>query len=141
MTPEDRRLVALLKVNARESTAALARKLGVARTTVQERIRRLEKTGVIAGYTVRIADDVVRHVLSAQVLLNVSPRQAERVVAELKAMPHCTALRAVSGVFDYIATVEADTTAELDRWLDRIGQVQGIERTQTLVVLSTKFER
>jgi DNA-binding Lrp family transcriptional regulator len=141
MTPEDRRLVALLRANARESTAALARKLGVARTTVQERIRRLETAGVIAGYTVRIAEEAVRHVLSAQVLLNVSPRQSERVVAELKAMPNCTALRAVSGVYDYIATVEADTTAELDRWLDRIGQVQGIERTQTLVVLSTKFER
>ena len=56
-------------------------------------------------------------------------------------MPNCTALRAVSGVFDYIATVEADGIAELDRSLDRIGALQGIERTQTLVVLSTKFER
>ena len=141
MTPEDRRLLALLKANARESTASLARKLGLSRTTVQERIRRLERNGVIAGYTVRIAEDLARNVLSAQVLLCVDPKQSERVVAELKAMPRCTALRAVSGVFDYVATVEADTTAELDRWLDRIGQLQGIERTQTLVILSTKFER
>jgi DNA-binding Lrp family transcriptional regulator len=141
MTPEDRRLLALLRANARESTASLARKLGLSRTTVQERIRRLERQGVVAGYTVRISEDVARNVLSAQVLLNVDAKQAERVVAELKVMPNCTTLRAVSGVFDYIATVEADTIAELDRWLDRIGQVQGIERTQTLVVLSTKFER
>jgi DNA-binding Lrp family transcriptional regulator len=90
---------------------------------------------------VRIADDVARNVLSAQVLLSVDAKQSERVVRDLKAMPHCTALRAVSGVFDYIATIEADTIAELDRSLDRIGQLQGIERTQTLVVLSTKFER
>jgi DNA-binding Lrp family transcriptional regulator len=141
MTQEDRRLLGLLKANARESTASLARKLGLSRTTVQERLRRLERSGVIAGYTVRIADDVARNVLSAQVLLSVDAKQSERVVRDLKAMPHCTALRAVSGVFDYIATIEADTIAELDRSLDRIGQLQGIERTQTLVVLSTKFER
>jgi len=141
MTPEDRRLLALLKANARESTASLARRLGLSRTTVQERIRRLERNGVIAGYTVRIPESVTRGALSAQVLLSVDAKQSERVVAGLKAMPHCTALRAVSGVFDYVATVEADTTAELDRWLDRIGQLDGIERTQTLVVLSTRFER
>ncbi len=141
MTPEDRRLLALLKANAREATASLARKLGLSRTTVQERIRRLEKSGVIAGYTVRVAEEATRNSLCAQVLLNVSAKQIERVVAELRAMPNCTSLRAVSGVYDYIATVEADTTAELDRSLDRIGALQGIERTQTLVVLSTKFER
>jgi DNA-binding Lrp family transcriptional regulator len=141
MTPEDRRLLALLRANARESTASLARKLGLSRTTVQERIRRLERQGIVAGYTVRVCEDVARNLLSAQVLLSVDAKQAERVVAELKVMPNCTTLRAVSGVFDYIATVEADTIAELDRWLDRIGQLQGIDRTQTLVVLSTKFER
>jgi len=56
-------------------------------------------------------------------------------------MPSCTALRAVSGVFDYVATVEAETTADLDAQLDAIGRSSGIERTQTLVVLSTRFER
>ena len=141
MTEQDRRLLALLKANARESTASLARKLSLARTTVQERMRRLERDGVIAGYTVRIAEDVARNVVSAQVLLSVDAKQSERVVRDLKSMPNCTALRAVSGVFDYIATVEADGIAELDRSLDRIGALQGIERTQTLVVLSTKFER
>ena len=75
MTPEDRRLLALLKANARESTASLARKLGLSRTTVQERIRRLERNGVIAGYAVRIAEDVTRNVLSAQVLLSVDAKQ------------------------------------------------------------------
>ena len=73
---------------------------------MQERIRRLERNGVIAAYTVRIAEDVTRNVVSAQVLLSVDAKQAERVVTELKAMPNCTTLRAVSGVFDYIATVE-----------------------------------
>ncbi len=140
MTPEDRRLLTLLRADARESTASIARKLGASRTTVQERINRLEKIGVIAGYTLRTSENLGK-VLSALVLLNVNAKQSERVVRELKAMPSCSALRAVSGVFDYVATVEAETTAELDTQLDLIGQLAGIERTQTLVVLSTRFER
>ena len=55
MDAKDRSLIALLRANARESTASLARKLGVARSTVQERLTRLEKDGTIAGYTVRVA--------------------------------------------------------------------------------------
>jgi len=139
-TDEDRRLLALLRANARESTASIARKLGVSRTTVQERIARLERTGAIAGYTLREPDGR-SSALSALVLLNVDAKVSETVVRELKSMPMVSALRAVSGVFDYVATVEADTTAELDRELDRIGRLDGIARTQTLVVLSTRFER
>lgn len=141
MTSEDRTLLALLANNAREPTASIARKLGVSRTTVQERIRRLEKTGVIAGYTVRLAEVAPRHRLCAQVLMNVSARHAESLVRELKSMPCCTSLQAVSGAFDYVALVEADATTDLDRYLDAIGQLPGVERTQTLVVLSTKFQR
>ena len=139
-TDEDRRLLALLRANARESTASIARKLGLSRTTVQERIARLERTGAIAGYTLREPDGR-SSALSALVLLNVDAKVSEKVVRELKSMPMVSALRAVSGVFDYVATVEADTTAELDRELDRIGRLDGIARTQTLVVLSTRFER
>jgi DNA-binding Lrp family transcriptional regulator len=139
-TDEDRRLLALLRANARESTASIARKLGLSRTTVQERIARLERTGAIAGYTLREPDGR-SSALSALVLLNVDAKVSETVVRELKSMPMVSALRAVSGVFDYVATVEADTTAELDRELDRIGRLDGIARTQTLVVLSTRFER
>jgi DNA-binding Lrp family transcriptional regulator len=139
-TDEDRKLLALLRADARESTASIARKLGLSRTTVQERIARLERTGAIAGYTLREPDGRTS-ALSALVLLNVDAKTSEKVVRELKAMPAVSALRAVSGVFDYVATVEADTTAALDRELDRIGQLDGIERTQTLVVLSTRFER
>jgi DNA-binding Lrp family transcriptional regulator len=140
ITDEDRKLLALLRANARESTASIARKLGLSRTTVQERIARLERTGAIAGYTLREPDGR-SSALSALVLLNVDAKVSEKVVRELKSMPTVSALRAVSGVFDYVATVEADTTAELDRELDRIGRQDGIERTQTLVVLSTRFER
>jgi DNA-binding Lrp family transcriptional regulator len=141
ITVEQQRLLALLRRNARESTASLARRLGIARTTVQERIRRLERDGVIAGYTVRVSDDFARQRITAQVLINVDPKSGERVVRELEARPWVRAVYALSGVFDYEVRIEGGTTEELDRALDAIGRIDGIQRTQTSIVLSVKFER
>src|SRR5207244_10718459 len=103
---EQQRLLALLRRNARESTASLARKLGLARTTVQERIRRLERDGVIAGYTVRVSESFARQRIAAQVLINVDPKAGERVVRELDARPWVRAVYAVSCVFDYEVRIE-----------------------------------
>ena len=141
ITTEQQRLLALLRRNARESTASLARKLGVARTTVQERIHRLERDGVINGYTVRVTDAFARHRITAHVLVNVNAKMSDRVVRELEASPHVRAVYALSGVFDYEITVDAGSTAEIDDILDVIGRIEGIERTQTSIVLSVKFER
>ena len=141
LTAEQERLLALLRRNAREPAAALARKLGVARTTVQERIRRLERDGVIAGYTVRVSEGFARQRIAAQVLMTVDPKSGERVVRALEAQPWARAVYALSGVFDYELRIEAGSTEELDRNLDAIGRIEGIQRTQTSVVLSVKFER
>src|SRR3954451_7680129 len=108
MRDSDGKLIALLKANAREPTASLARKLGLARSTVQERIARLEREGIIKGYTVRLADDAEAR-LRAVVMITADPKQAERVALELKRMPEVRALSAVSGAHDMVATVEADT--------------------------------
>jgi len=141
LTTEQQRLLALLRRNAREPTASLARKLGVARTTVQERIRRLERDGIIAGYTVRVSEGFARHRIAAQVLITVNPKAGERVVRELELRPWVRAVYALSGVFDYQVLVEGGSTEEIDRHLDGIGRIDGIERTQTSIVLSVKFER
>jgi len=141
LTSEQQRLLALLRKNARESTASLARKLGIARTTVAERIHRLEKDGVINGYTVRVTDAFARNRITAHVLINVNAKRTESVVRELDASPHVRAVYALSGVFDYEVTVDAGSTEEIDGILDAIGRIEGIERTQTSIVLSVKFER
>ena len=141
ITVEQQRLLALLRKNARESTASLARKLGIARTTVAERIHRLEKDGVINGYTGRVTDAFARDRSTAHVLINVNAKRTESVVRELDASPHVRAVYALSGVFDYEVTVDAGSTKEIDGILDAIGRIEGIERTQTSIVLSVKFER
>lgn len=141
MRDTDAKLIALLKANAREPTASLARKLGLARSTVQERIAKLERDRVIEGYTVKLADGTEARRLRAMVMILADPKQSDRVAAELKKMHEVRALYAVSGSFDMIAVVEAETAAKLDTALDRIGRAAGVARTVSSIVLSEKFAR
>jgi len=137
----DAKLIALLRADAREPTASLARKLGLARSTVQERIARLEREGVIKGYTVRLADEAESRKLRAIVMISADPKQAERVTAELRRMPEVRSLSAVAGAYDMMALVETDTTARMDASLDRIGNAAGVARTVSSIILSEKFAR
>jgi DNA-binding Lrp family transcriptional regulator len=141
MRDGDAKLIALLKANAREPTASLARKLGLARSTVQERIARLEREGAIKGYTVRLAEEAEARRLRAMVMITADPKQAERVAAELKRMAEVRSLSAVSGAYDMVAAVEADTPAKMDAALDRIGRAHGVARTVSSIILSEKFSR
>ena len=137
----DARLMSLLKANAREPVASLARKLGLARSTVQERIARLEREGVIRGYTTLLSEESEARKLRAVVMIAADPRQADRIGAELKRMPEVRALSAVSGAYDMMAIVEADTPARMDTALDRIGKAGGVARTVSSIILSEKFSR
>ena len=137
----DSRLIALLKANAREPVASLARKLGLARSTVQERIARLEREGVIRGYTTLLSDETEARKLRAVVMIAADPRQADRIGAELKRMPEVRALSAVSGAYDMMAIVEGDTPQRMDAALDRIGKATGVARTVSSIILSEKFSR
>jgi DNA-binding Lrp family transcriptional regulator len=141
MRESDARLIALLRANAREPTASLARKLNLARSTVQERIARLEREGTIKGYTVRLSDGADSAQLRAVVMIETDPKRADRVSAELKKMPEVRSLSAVAGTFDLIATVEAETAPRIDALLDRIGRIHGVARTVSSIVLSEKFSR
>ena len=141
LDPSDRALLALLREDARSSTAELARKLGLSRTTVQSRIERLERRGVIAGYTVVVADEHEAGLVRAHVLITLAPRQSGAIEVALRKIPELRVLHAVSGPFDLIAIVAAASIGELDALIDRIGQLDGVERTTSAIVLSTRIER
>ena len=141
MRDGDAALVSLLKANAREPTASLARKLGLARSTVQERLARLEREGTIKGYTVRLSDAAETRKLRAIVMISADPKQADRVSSELKRMAEVRSLSAVSGGYDMIAMVETDTPSKMDAILDRIGKATGVARTVSSIILSEKFSR
>lgn len=138
---KDRRLLALLREDARTPTAALARSLDVARMTVVERLKRLEKFGVIAGYTVRLSDEALRGHMKVHALIKSNAKQTASVVQALHRIEQIRAVYAISGIFDYMALIEAESTGEIDTVLDAIGAVPGVEGTQSSIVLSVKFDR
>ena len=134
-------LLALLRENARASTAELARRLGVSRTTVQSRIERLERQGVIAGYGVRLSSDYERALIRAHLLVTVTPKLAERVIASLRAIANVRTVHSVSGSFDMIVIAELPSISDLDGLIDRIGALDGVERTLSSIILSTRIDR
>ena len=141
LDPTDRQLLAHLRADARESVASLARKLDLARSTVQERIARLERTGVIAGYTIRSGENFAERQIAAHVMISVDPKLAASLTADLKKMPEVRSLSAISGTFDMMAEGAAETTSRIDAVLDAIGHLKGVQKTMSSIVLSVKFER
>ncbi len=137
----DRDLIALLQANARDSTASLARKLGVARTTVLARLARLERERVIVGYTVRLSPGEADRSVQAYVGIVTEPKKARVVTQRLARLPELRQLCSVSGEFDYIALLHADTTARLDVLLDEIGEIDGVTKTTSSVVLALRVDR
>ena len=137
----DNQLIAKLREDGRASTATLARLVGRSRSSVQSRIERLERDGVITGYTARIAPEHELGAVRAHVMIKVGPKEARAVTAALAAIRQVRLLHSVSGDFDLIAVAATGTVAEMDEVIDRIGALAGVERTTSSIILSTKFER
>lgn len=140
MDETDTTLLALLAENARAPVATLARKLGLARTTVQARIDRLEAQGIITGYTLRLGARVAPK-LRATALISIEPRSGPTVMQRLKSLPAVELVHTTSGRFDLIAQIATDSTEDLDETLDRIGDAKGVIKSESLIHLATKLDR
>jgi len=141
ITSKDEELIALLRLNAREPVASLARKLSLSRSTVQDRLARLESSGVIKGYGVRLAEETREGGIRAWVTFEVEPRKAQDVVRALTRMPEVETLHTVSGKFDTVALVRTATADAMDRFLDRVGMIPGVTGTESAIILSTRLDR
>ncbi|MHA6266958.1 Lrp/AsnC family transcriptional regulator [Aliiroseovarius sp. CAU 1755] len=141
MDEKDRELIAQLETNARLPVATLARRLGLARSTVQARIERLEEKGIIAGYALRLGDAARGDRIRATVLIAIEPRSTPAVLARLKTMPQVETAHTASGRFDMILQIAAASTTVLDQSLDAIGEIDGVKSSESLIHLSTRINR
>jgi DNA-binding Lrp family transcriptional regulator len=137
----DRQLLALLREDGRAPTARLGRRLALSRTTVQSRIERLQKRGVIAGFTVREGEAHERGQIQAHVQITALPKLAAGIEAALRRLPEVRKLYTISGVYDLIAIVVTDSVGAMDALLDRIGALDGVDRTLSSIILSTRIDR
>ena len=137
----DRNIIGLLGADARMSVATLARRLKVARSTIQARLERLETTGVIAGYTLKLGEGARQGRLRASVLLSIEPRAQAGVLQRLKSISEVEKVYTTSGRFDLLLQVACPNTQVLDQVLDQIGALTGVVSSESLIHLSTKFDR
>ncbi|MGR3466970.1 MAG: Lrp/AsnC family transcriptional regulator [Shimia sp.] len=141
MDETDNRMLALLAQDARIPVARLADKLGLARTTVQARLEKLERTGAIAGYAVKLGGDVAAGMMRATVLMQIAPRATAGVLARLKQIPEVEIAHTCAGRFDLCVQVRAQTPAALDKLLDRVGEIEDVQDVESLIHLSTRIDR
>lgn len=133
----DRELIALLRDDGRATVAALAKKLKVARGTVQNRMARLAHDGVIVGYTVRLRPQVEAHRIRALMSVAVEGNRGPEVLRSLRGHPNVTALYTTNGRWDMVAELQADSLEAFDRVLGAIRLLDGIGNTETSILLST----
>lgn len=136
----DRKLIALLQDNARLSTVALARAVGLSRSSVQERLQRLESAGVIAQYTVRLGSG--GDPLQAWLLLRYGDGfSCDDVMPLLTQLPQVQQCYSVAGEIDLMVLVRTDTPGQLADLREVIAMFKGIDDVTTLAVLRVTLDR
>lgn len=139
---KDQELVSILTANARLPLAEVAKMLGVSRATAQGRLARLERDGIIAGYTVVKGKDGAQATsLSALILIELEVKKQGSVVSALKKRPEIVECYTLSGLFDLYVKITCTTAAHLDEVIDWIAEMEGVRRTTSSILLARKFER
>lgn len=137
----DRELVGLLEEDARASAAELSRRVGLARSTVHERIARLERDGVITGYSAIVTPDPDNELARAMMFVSTSQRHGKSVVLALKRYPEVRSCHSVSGPHDLVCYVELPCLEDLDALIDEIATLPHVDNVQSTIILATKFDR
>jgi len=133
----DQQLMALLRQDARASVATLAAKLKVSRGTVSNRIAKLEDSGVIVGYTIRLRPDVTPNEITAWMSIAVEGNRTREVISILLGEPGVSGLFDTNGRWDLLAELRAATLGELAEVLERVRLIKGIGATETSIHLQT----
>lgn len=141
ISKQEQKLLLMLRENARMSVSDLARALNLSRTTVQNRIAKLEQQGVIKGYSVELGGEYLAELVSAHVLIKVNQSLTHTINTALEKLPSVAELHAISGEYDLIAVIKSETLSQLNQTLDYIVELEGVVRTNSSVILETKLRR
>ena len=134
----DHRLLLALKKDGRASLSELAADLQVTRSTVRARLEKLTQSGEIVGFTVLTREDVRPAPVRGLMMLEIAGRGMEKVMKQLQRMPQVQAVHSTNGTWDLIAEVSAETLEAFDQVLFAIRRLEGISRSETNLLLSTR---
>ena len=133
----DTELLSALRHNARIPVSSLAAMTGASRATVAARIDRMVASGTIVGFTVRTGHETRSAGVRAIVMIEVLGKLADKVADQLRGLPQVRALHSTNGKWDFVAELEDRDLASFDETLRRIRLVNGINSTETNILLKT----
>ncbi|MAC81364.1 MAG: AsnC family transcriptional regulator [Rhodobacteraceae bacterium] len=141
MDETDERILGTLRRNARMSLSDMSHLLGLSRTTLRTRIERMERDGVIQGYTVVLKQDVAQDPVRGLMMLGIEGRGADRILRQLQGMAEVRAVHSTNGRWDLIAEIGTDTLEGFDAVLARIRRLDGVSTSETSLLLRTSRAR
>lgn len=134
----DHELLSALRQNARLSISSLAAMTGASRATVTARMDRMVADGTIAAFTIRTGQETRLPNVRAIIMIEVLGKMGDRVADQLRGMPQVRALHSTNGRWDFVAELEDDDLASFDETLRRIRLIEGINLTETNILLRTR---
>jgi len=137
----DRRIIRELQRNAREATSNIATRLKVARSTVHERISRMEKDGVITGYSVILSRNPSEENIQALILLEIKQQETKKILHQISQYSEIRVCLSINGEFDLFISIEAPRIEDLDVLIDEVANIRGVLRTKTFIVFGRRFDR
>jgi len=140
ITEKDEALLSILRCNARASVSDIARATGVSRTAIQNRLTKLENNGVIKAYSIVLGSEYSNQLISANVSLKVTPNLRKTICIALRKIHQISHIYSVSGEYDLLVTIQAQTLEKLNAILNTVCLLEGVERTNSSIILDTLFE-
>ncbi|MEM7269143.1 MAG: Lrp/AsnC family transcriptional regulator [Pseudomonadota bacterium] len=137
----DKRLLTALKRDGRASYSELAGVLNVTRATIRARMARLREAGEIVGFTVLTRSDVATSPVRGLMMLGIEGRGTDRIVSRLSGVPAVRAVHSTNGVWDLVLEIGTETLEDFDRVLFDIRKLDGVTKSETNLLLSTRKGR
>ena len=141
LTEKDEELLSILRVNARASISDIARATGVSRTAIQNRLTKLENNNVIKAYSIVLDSAYTSGLISANVSLKVQPNLRKTICIALRKVHQISHIHSISGEYDLLVSIQASTLEKLSAVLNMVCSTEGVERTNSAIILDTLFER
>ena len=132
-----RELISLLRKDGRASLSKLAKILKVSRGTVQNRLDKLQESGALLGFTVRVRDDYGLDTIRAIMMVEVVGKSTSQVIRSLRGFPELVTMHTTNGSWDLVAEVHTSSLAEFDRVLRDVRVIDGVLNSQTSILLTS----
>ena len=134
----DKKILDCLRQNARMPASMISEQVNLSVSAVLERIRKLERSGIVRQYTVLLDHKKIGKDLSAFISVSLDhPKHNDQFVASVQKDKRITECHYITGDFDFLLKVIVHSTAALEATLNTIKNIQGVSLTRTLVVFST----